>query len=146
MPDYYFMTGDETIKDALLDGPKDWFLMTADKTWNPSGNYQSGNNGGAGLFNSRAIGANLAGAAYFSNFLSAIRDADATGVLNMGIANYNNQVAPVNCLSGYPAGCSFGTVDQYAGSGSWTSTGISRTRGIFTSKTGSTGGTWWSVR
>jgi hypothetical protein len=26
MPDYYFLSGDETIKDAILNGPKDYFL------------------------------------------------------------------------------------------------------------------------
>jgi len=26
MPDYYFISGDETIKDAILNGPKDYFL------------------------------------------------------------------------------------------------------------------------
>ena len=109
MTDYYFLTGDEAIKEALLDGPKDWFL-------NPN-TYQNGVAGG--LFNTRSIAGQLIGAARFSKFLAAIGDPDAAGVLAQGTNAYNAQVKPELCVSGYPVGCVLGPVDG----GPWTTEG-----------------------
>jgi len=117
MPDYYFLTGDETIKDAILDGPKDHFLNLD--------TYQNGSFGG--LWNSRAVGVELMGAARLSKFLSAIGDPDAMPVLTQAVNDYTAQVSAQLCVSGYPAGCSFGPVEP---DGSWVTQGISRTRGL----------------
>jgi hypothetical protein len=121
MTDYYFMTGDETAKEALLDGTKDYFL-------NPN-TYQHGLSGG--LWNTRAVGIQLMGAARFAQFLSAIGDStNAATVLTNSTRTYDVQVKPELCVSGYPVGCSIGgATDNTAGAG-WTSEGTSRTRGI----------------
>jgi hypothetical protein len=126
MTDYYFLTGDEGVKDALLDGVKDWFLT--------SNTYQSG--AGGGLYNTRAVGVQLMGAARFSTFLSAIGDPDATTVLANTTNTYNVQVKSELCVSGYPVGCSFGVVDNPS---TWTSQGISRTRGLHWGSSGNSG-------
>ena len=131
MPDYYFMTGDESIKDTLLDGTKDYYL-------NPN-TYQHGLSGG--LWNSRAIGIQLMGAARFYQFLSAVSDPDAATVLANSTQTYNVQVKPELCVSGYPSGCAIGgAVDG----GPWTTQGISRTRGIHWGVAGSSGN-WCGV-
>jgi Bacterial Ig-like domain (group 1)/PcRGLX-like protein central beta sandwich domain/Dockerin type I domain len=117
MADFYFLSGDETVREGMVDGMKDYFL-------NPD-TYQAGANGG--VWNSRAVGVTLMGAARFSQFLAATGDSDAAAVLNQGITAYNLEVKPELCVSGYPAGCSMGTVDG----GPWTnSRGVSRTRGL----------------
>jgi hypothetical protein len=133
MTDYYFMTGDETTHDALLDGPKDWFL-------NPD-TYQNGAAGG--LYNSRSIGVQLIGAARFSQFLTATGDPDAPGVLSQGANTYAVQVKPDLCVSGYPNGCSVGQIDANLG-GSWTTQGVSRVRGVPWGAAG-TSGSWCGV-
>jgi hypothetical protein len=112
LTDYYFMTGDETIHDALLDGPTNYFL-------DPRTYMNSGQD-----WNSRAIGSHLMGAARLGLFLSATGDpADGASVLSIAAANpYARQVlasASPLCVSGYPAGCT-------AGSGE----GVSMTRGL----------------
>jgi hypothetical protein len=130
MTDYYFLTGDEAIKEALLDGPKDWFL-------NPN-TYQNGVAGG--LYNTRSIAGQLIGAARFATFLAAIGDPDAAGVLAQGTNTYNTQVKPELCVSGYPVGCVVGPVDG----GPWTTQGVSRTRGVPWGAAGSSG-SWCGV-
>jgi hypothetical protein len=117
LPDYYMMTGDETIHDGLLDGPKDWFL-------NPD-TYQNGSFGG--LWNSRAVGVELMGASRFSTFLTSTGDSDAPTVLTQGANDYLAQVNTQLCVSGFPTGCTFGPIQP---SGSWVTQGISRTRGL----------------
>jgi hypothetical protein len=126
MTDFYFMTGDEGIKDALLDGTKDWFM-------NPS-TYQNG--AGGGLYNTRAVGVQLMGAARFSAFLLAIGDPDATTVLTNATNTYNVQVKSELCTSGYPVGCSYGTINDPS---TWTSQGVSRTRGVHWGSAGNSG-------
>lgn len=115
MPDFYFMSGDETIRDAMLDGTKDWYLNNQ--------TYQSGMS--RGLWNTRAVGIQLMGAARFATFLASIGDPDAQGVLAQARNSFNIQVKPDLCMSGFPEGCSFGPVG-----GPWTVQGISRTRGV----------------
>ncbi len=114
MGDYYFMTGDETIKDALLDGPKDRYL-----------NQNAALNLGH-LWNSRAIGGELMATARYSQFLQSVGDSDSAAMLTQGVQTYGLQVKPQMCISGYPAGCSAGTADN-PGPGT---TGVSRTRGV----------------
>ncbi len=131
MPDFYFMTGDETIHDALLDGAKEWFLN--------SNTYQAG--AGGGLYNSRAIGVQLIGAARMAQFLQATGDPDAATVLAQGANTYAVQVKPDLCVSGYPAGCSIGgPIDG----GPFTTQGVSRVRGAPWGAAG-TSGSWCGV-
>jgi len=184
LPDYYFLSGDESIKDALLDGPKDYFLNL--DTYQ-AGQYQgtSGwvNTSGTavtyagtgdtfipemalspifigntlytiasitdsnhltltssagtqsfvsyssfgGLWNTRSVGVELKGASRLSTFLSAVGDSDAPAVLTQGVNDYLSQVNSQLCVSGYPSGCSFGPTQP---AGTWTTEGISRTRGL----------------
>lgn len=134
MTDYYFLTGDETVRDALMDGPKDWFL-------NPD-TYQAGNAGG--LYNSRSVGVQLLGAARFSQFLAAIQDPDSAGVLGQGANTYTTQIKPELCVSGYPivngSPCVAGPLDG----GPWNTQGVSRTRGVPWGSAG-TSGSWCNV-
>jgi hypothetical protein len=116
MPDYYFMTGDETVRDGILAGPKDRFAST-----NPGINPNRG-----GEWNSRALGSEFMGASRLSSFLSATSDPDAAAVLAQGQNAYNLQVKPDLCVSGFPTGCSVGGTGV---DGSWTSKGTSRVRG-----------------
>ena len=106
------MTGDETVHDALLDGPTNYFL-------DPRTYMNSGQD-----WNSRAIGAHLMGAARLGLFLNATGDpADGTNVLSIAANNpYALQVVGSGgplCVSGYPAGCAAGTGQ-----------GVSATRGL----------------
>ncbi|HZT23460.1 MAG TPA: hypothetical protein VFB55_11180, partial [Verrucomicrobiae bacterium] len=116
--------------DALLDGPKDWFLT--------QNTYQNGKSGG--LYNSRSIGVNLIGAARFATFLAATGDPDAPAVLKEAENDYVAQVKPELCVSGYPAGCTLGKVDG----GPWNTQGVSRTRGVPWGSAG-TSGSWCGV-
>lgn len=115
MMDYYFLSGDETVRDALLDGPKDWFINP--KTYQGTGQ----------LFNTRSVAIFLMGAARYGQFLAAIGDPDAAAVLAAGTRTYEVQVKPELCVSGYPEGCSFGAVNDPA---TWKGQGVSRTRGV----------------
>ena len=128
--DYYFMTGDENANDGV-EAMLDWAI--------PMGTYQSGANGG--VWNARAVGVELLVSARLSNYLTAIGDtANAASVLAQGLADYSAQVAPVNCVSGYPAGCSYGGLN-----GPWTVQGISRTRGVELAEGENTSGSWCGV-
>jgi len=102
MTDYYFLTGDENIRDALLDGVKDRFL-----NWQVKLNTDS-------LPSSRAVGLALMGFARLYTFLSSIRDADADKVLLIGDTVLKQEVFPELKVSG------FGTAPD----------GFSRTRGV----------------
>lgn len=130
MPDYYFMTGDETIREAMIDQASDWYL-------NPN-TYQNGAFGG--LYNTRSIGIQLISAARFAKFLAAIGDPNAEAVLNQGVNVYLSQVKPELCVSGFPAGCNPGPVNG----GPWNTQGVSRTRGVPWGSAGSSG-TWCGV-
>lgn len=121
--DFYFMTGDETIRDGILDGPKDRFL-------NPNVMVNYGR-----LYNTRAVGAQLASTARFSEFLKTTGDADAEAVLEQGVRTYDLQVKPELCVSGFPSGCSYGVPDNFS---TWKGQGISRTRGLHFGETGYT--------
>ena len=109
MPDYYFLTGDESIKDQLLDGVADRFL-------NPNTIAGSGH-----LWSTRAVGAQLMGLARYRLFLASIGDdADLAAIDAVADATLKTSVFPELCLSGYPPGCD-PTVNAR---------GVSRTRGI----------------
>ena len=99
MLDYYFLSGDETIHDALIS-KKDWYL-------NPN-TYQQGFGGTTvdqSMGYTRALGIDLMSSARFSQFLSATGDSDAAGMLAHGAYNWSTFVKPDVCVSGFPAGC-----------------------------------------
>ena len=140
--DYYFLTGDENINDSL-DAILDWTVPVA-------GRYQSGDNcqsvggtGDCGLWNARAVGVSFLIDVRDATYLKTIGDtANAANVMAQADSIYNLQIAPVLCLSGYPAGCSYG---PSAPNPPWTSIGISRTRGVALQQGENTGGSWCGV-
>ncbi|HVI11154.1 MAG TPA: hypothetical protein VND65_22930, partial [Candidatus Binatia bacterium] len=110
MGDFYFLTGDESIKDAMLDGVADRFL-------NSSTRLNQGY-----LWNTRAIGAQLIGIARYRRFLQAIgRDSDMAVLDAAADATLRASVFPELCLSRYPPGCDPTKPAPR---------GVSRTRGI----------------
>ena len=124
MPDFYFMSGDELVKEAILDGYADWHLST--------GVYQSGVSSGVEdrLFDTRADAVTLLSAARMAVFLNAIGNtADATTVLNNAERLYDTDVKSVLCTNAEAAsqGCTPGPVTGYGAP--WPNEGISRTRG-----------------
>jgi hypothetical protein len=120
---YYFMTGDETAKDGIIEGLIDWHAHDSSGT----------------LFNSRANGGFLLGGGILAEFLRDIGDAtNESAVLNAAVSNFNATAKAELCLNGYPSGCS--------GLGN----GISRTRGARWGYSGelwrqSNGDTWCGV-
>ena len=110
MGDYYFLTGDETVKDQMLDGVGDRFLNTSTIV------------GTGHLWNTRAVGAQLMGLARYRRFLNVIGDtADITPLDSIADSTLSISVFPELCVSGYPTGCNPATA---------LSRGVSRTRGI----------------
>jgi len=104
MVDYYFMTGDETVKDAIEGGVSDAYA-------NPRVPLVV--NGG--YWASRDVGVGLMSDARLYLFYSAIGDsASASNALLAGDTILNNQIRPELSVSGY------GTAPK----------GISRTRGL----------------
>jgi hypothetical protein len=119
--DFYFMSGDETIRDSLLEGPKDYFVNS--NTIQTRGN----------LWNSRANGSHLIGVARIYQFLKAIGDSSADVALANGVNAYTASMKSEMCLSGYPGGCA----TQNAGT--------SRTRGARWGLSGELSDTWCGV-
>lgn len=110
MGGYYFLTGDETIKDQMLDGVGDRFL-------NPATTLGSGH-----LWNTRAVGAQLMGLARYRQFLNGVGDgADVPVLDSVADATLAVSVFPDLCVSGYPVGCTSVVAP---------SRGVSRTRGL----------------
>ncbi len=110
MGDYYFMTGDETVKDQMLDGIGDRFLNTSTII------------GTGHLWNTRAVGAQLMGLARYRRFLNAIGDTvDIIPLDLVADSTLSVSIFPELCVSGYPAGCTSVVAP---------SRGVSRTRGI----------------
>ncbi len=123
MPDYYFLSGDETIREAMVPR-KDWYL---------NGNTYQGkhyNQALGGLGYVRSLGIEMISAARFSQYLSAIGDPDAAAVLAQGVQTYTDQVTPDLCVSGYPAGCTPPPVAAYPPAG-YDKPGTSKVRGTF---------------
>ncbi len=121
---YYFLTGDETIGDRLRNSLKEWTVPDG-STYSPTGMWQTGTNVDiGGLFDTRAIGSTLSVATHHYQFLKDIGDSDAATVLVNAKALYTNAIAPVACISGYPAGSPCPHVYN-AGA-----MGTSRTRGV----------------
>src|SRR6185312_10064180 len=82
MVDYYYVTCDETIHDAINDGPKDRFL-----------NAKAGLNTGS-LWNERAIGNELIAIARMYQLAKGTNDPDAPGFLTVADQVLNAQVWP----------------------------------------------------
>jgi hypothetical protein len=105
MIDYYFMTGNESIKDAIEDGATDEF-------GNPKITYIANSS----YPNTRAVGAALMSAARLHNYYSSTGDsASAAQAFTTGDAILAGQIFPELTLSGY---------------GSSALKGVSRTRGV----------------
>ncbi len=102
MTDYYFMTGDETVKDQLLDGVKDRYLNAQVK-------YNTGFE-----WDTRDLGASLMSFARLYRSFKAMGDPDANNLLPVADQVLNTQVFADLQVSG------FGTTHQ----------GTSRTRGL----------------
>lgn len=129
--DFYFMSGDETVREGMLDGAKDVFLNPNTYLAAQSPRYFEA---ARGEWNSRANGAVLIGAARFGQFLKATGDPDADGVLAIGRSNYERTIKPELCVSGYPEGCSIPL-----------SQGTSRTRGARWGTSGEWSDKWCGV-
>lgn len=82
MVDYYYVTGDETIHDAINDGPKDRFLNT-------TAGLNTGN-----LWNERAIGNELMALARLYLLAKGTNDSDAPTYLTVADKVLNTQVFP----------------------------------------------------
>jgi hypothetical protein len=82
MVDYYLASGDETIHDAINDGPKDRFLNTTAAL----------NTGG--LWNERAIGNELIAISRMYQLARGTNDPDAPGFLTVADKVMNTQVWP----------------------------------------------------
>jgi hypothetical protein len=117
MPDYYFLSGDETIKEAILEGAKDRYLNSQANNVVPQGT----------LWSARAVGGYLMWDARLYWFLGSIGDPDALQALTQGQTTYKTQVQPDLCVSGYPAGC---VPDKTGGNAGPNQRGTSRVRGV----------------
>jgi hypothetical protein len=95
MVDYYYMTGDETIHDAINDGPKDRYLNTT-----------AALNTGS-LWNERAIGNELIAIARMYLLAKGTNDPDAPTFLTVADKVLNTQVFP-----DVPNPAAPGTADQ----------------------------------
>jgi hypothetical protein len=104
MIDYYFMTGDETVKDAIQDGVSDAYANTKSRLVTNGGYWAS-----------RDVGVALMSDARLFLFFSAVGDpAAASSALVAGETILDNQIRPELSVSG------FGTALK----------GVSRTRGL----------------
>jgi hypothetical protein len=122
LPDFYFMTGDETIKEALVS-LKDFYLNT--RTY-MGAHY---NTVGGGVWYVRALGVYMLSSSRFSDYLSAVGDTDSAGVLAAGVQAYQDMVKPDLCVSGFPAGCTPDPVSAYPARG-YDNPGVSKARGV----------------
>lgn len=131
--DFYFLTGDEYYKEALVS-LKAHFLATV--------TYQGCSFGGTpatcagGLATTRAVGFNLLNSATFAEYLRSVGDADWDEILANGTLNFEQHVKPVPCVNGLPTGCSESASGYYF-------PGIGRERGMHVS-TGGAGQGWCS--
>jgi hypothetical protein len=123
MTDYYFMTGDETIREAMT-AVKDWYLNNS--TYQGASNG-TGNSDSSAFSIIRQIGIGLASSARFGEYLRATGDPDYAGVWAQGETNYTLLLRPDPCVSGYPTGC---TAPPVVGGVGKDPTGISRVRGF----------------
>lgn len=115
--DYYMMTGDENIHDAILDGYLNYFLDT--RTYN-SGQVYFG--GYIALTNTRALGSHLTSGVALQTLLLNTGDSHQSGELSYIDTLYTNGVLPqlctgANCNPNVPpsTGQSFDRGDAWTG-------------------------------
>ncbi len=129
MPDYYFLSGDETIHDAIIEGPKDSFMNNTS-----AGNGTTSEVSGGWFWAARSVGAVLMSDARLFSFLQATGDPDAGAIAQNGQTVYNLQIQPDFCaVPGYPAGCTPDPLNDNSGygiGGTNRQRGVSRVRGI----------------
>jgi hypothetical protein len=119
--DYYRMTGDETIKEAILAN-KDWYLNTNSLQGGATLSGQTG-------FNIlRGTGTQILSASRFGEFLGETGDPDAAGVLANAVTHFNQDIKPDPCVNNYPTGCTMPPLAAYQTGGD--PPGVSRVRGI----------------
>lgn len=118
--DYYFLTGDETIRDAIVP-IKDFVLS-------PATTYQQTGRGSA----TRNIGIVMTTAAKMSEYLAAIGDPEATGALNAAKSIFTRLVKPDTCVGGYPTGCTAAPLNTYPTQPDSEPSGVNRKRGVHT--------------
>jgi hypothetical protein len=123
MPDYYWLSGDETVKDAILNGAKDHYLNTV-----------SANNliNIGKVTNARAAGTVLMGVARLHNFFALTGDTvTANALLARGNTLWTGQIKPDLCANGYPAGCVANTLGPNGSNATGANQrGTSKVRGV----------------
>jgi hypothetical protein len=128
MPDYYFLSGDETIRDGIVEGPKDSFMNNTS-----SGNGTTSEIAGGWFWNARAVGVVLMSDARLYSFLRATGDPDAAVVAANAQTVYNLQIQPNFCVAGDPSGCTPDPYNDNSGYGTASTNrqrGTSRVRGV----------------
>jgi hypothetical protein len=128
MTDYYFLTGDETLRESMVP-VKDWYMNNA--------TYQGGASGGIGII--RGVGIEMLSAARLATYLRAIGDPDHAAVLTQAEQNFALFVKPEGCMNGYPAGCTMPAAEPVS-SPAADPPGVSRLRGAPASVGGRGGG------
>ncbi len=121
MPDYYFLSGDETIHDGIIEGPKDSFLNNIS-----AGSSTTSEVTGGWFWAARSVGVVLMSDARLYSFLQATGDPDAPIAAQNGQTVYNLQVQPNFCVAGDPSGC---TPDPYDNNSGFGTGGKNRQRG-----------------
>lgn len=125
--DYYFLTGDEAIRDAIAP-LKDFYLN--------NNTYQGLTDPAASTgWPTRAVGIHMIGAANYSSYLSTIGDSDANGVLDQAKGVFGKHVKTDTCVSGFPSGCTAPPVNSYPSIPDNEPAGVNRKRGVHTANT-----------
>src|SRR6185312_5774634 len=111
MTDYYFMTGDESVKEAMVPN-KDWYLNKNTSSYGISASNNTGISRGFGVW--------LLVTSRYATYLQSIGDPDASAVLASGQHQFDNYVNVQGCESGirpgdtsptyYPRGCAPGPI------------------------------------
>jgi hypothetical protein len=133
MTDYYFLSGDETVRDAMIP-MKDWYLN--DATYQGANNgTATGSSGAFGIIRQTAI--EMTSSAKFGEFLRATGDSDYQAVWDQGEFNYEFLIRPDACVSNYPNGCTM--PPETGGNNGEDPPGINRKRGYPASFSGRAG-------
>jgi hypothetical protein len=110
MIDYYFMTGDELFKESILARKSHYLNLETVQAYA----YGTRNLGtsyfypGYGQFtpaNTRGAGIEMMAGSRMYEFLNAIGDSDAAGVMTQAQLTFDYFVNNQGCLSGFPMGC-----------------------------------------
>jgi hypothetical protein len=111
MTDYYFLTGDEFVKEAIVPN-KDWYLNTTTASYGVTATDNTGI--------TRAYGVWLLGTSRYGQYLQAIGDPDVSAVFASGQHQFDSYINLQSCEPGitpggttqtyFPIGCSPGPV------------------------------------